>query len=500
MLTADLTTATSFGVSAEAKARLEVKAVFKLYKLGALLKEISVGVTAKLMRLMLLLLITAFTVKISWAEPIKLAPAQIGFTAEPMRAEQLQLSPALTMRQLILEVLNNYPSISEANFVLDAAGSAERSAFWQFFPTPSVSFQQVNASKTDASYRGGDRQTVLSLYQPLWTGGRLSSSWDKAKAGITLNQANLQSVRLNVALLYVEAYGEWFDADLKIKALQRSLATHKKLIAMITRRINVGLSAASDLLLSEARISAVESALQQAKAQSVAAKIRLMQLQGRPLEASALQQLNTQIDFKLMDQSLMVASALAVSPDIAKVTADVRVAKAEIGIQRANFSPELYVKLDRQYGNISYNTNMNENRLFFGLSTALGAGLSLFNQVDQAHARHRAAEAKLETLQRQVTEQVLTDVANFESAQERLVRMQASFIAYMMVTESWDRQFFAGRKSWVELMNAAQELAQSELAVANQKALLLVLKWRLAIQTRGLEQVLLAESASVEVQ
>lgn len=398
------------------------------------------------------------------------------------------------MRQSILVVLNNYPSISEANFSLDAAGSVEKSAYWQFFPTPSAAFQSVNSAKSDLSYRGSNSQTTLSLYQPIWTGGRLTSSLDKAKAGVVVDQANLQAVRLGVAMQFVQAYGDWLDAELRKKALQRSLATHKKLIAMITRRIDIGLSAASDLILSEGRVSGVESSLKQAQAQSVTAKIRLTQLYGQPMDVNHLATLNTYVDLRLANPTAMVDAAIAASPDVAKAAADVLVAKAEVGIQRANYSPEVYVRVERQFGNISYNAVSDENRIFVGLSTALGAGLSLMSQVSQATARHQASEAKLATIKRQVTEQVMTDAANFESAQDRLVTMQASFIAYMMVADSWDRQFFAGRKTWVELMNAAQELAQSELAVADEKAMLMVLKWRLAIETKGLDGVLLSEA------
>ena len=66
-----------------------------------------------------------------------------------------------------------------------------------------------------------------------------------------------------------------------------------------------------------------------------------------------------------------------------------------------------------------------------------------------------------------------------------------SFMASEQVVEAWDRQFSAGRKNWLELMNAAQELSQSELAVADAQAMLLVLKWRLAIETKGLDHVLM---------
>ena len=42
----------------------------------------------------------------------------------------------------------------------------------------------------------------------------------------------------------------------------------------------------------------------------------------------------------------------------------------------------------------------------------------------------------------------------------------------------------AGRKSWIELMNAARELAQAQTAAAEVEAAYIVSSWRLALNTQ----------------
>jgi len=298
----------------------------------------------------------------------------------------------------------------------------------------------------------------------------------------------------------VQVYGDWFNSQLKIKALQRSLATHQRLIALITHRIEKGVSAASDLTLAEGRMSTVMSALEQANSQSRSAILRLEQLYGHAVDVARLKEMNTTLVLNAVSQPEMVDQALVVSPDVQKAAADILIAESEIGVQRANYSPSLSVQASRQYGNFTYTNQPPQNVVGLVLATQFGAGLSSFTQVDQAKSRYGASKAKEETVRRQITEQVSADLTNFATTELRLASLQRAFLASEQVALSWDRQFLAGRKSWLELMNAAQELAQTELSVADTRAALLILKWRLAITTQGLDKILAPTQEVTQVQ
>ena len=72
---------------------------------------------------------------------------------------------------------------------------------------------------------------------------------------------------------------------------------------------------------------------------------------------------------------------------------------------------------------------------------------------------------------------------------QALAATNASLQATEEVSASYDRQFLAGRKSWLDVMNAARELAQTESQWADLKATQVVLTWRLAAYTRGIAAV-----------
>jgi outer membrane protein, adhesin transport system len=76
------------------------------------------------------------------------------------------------------------------------------------------------------------------------------------------------------------------------------------------------------------------------------------------------------------------------------------------------------------------------------------------------------------------------------SSDERLQALNASMEATVQVSESYDRQFLAGRKTWIDVMNAARELTQTQIQIADILSAQTVASWRLAINTLGLTSVL----------
>jgi adhesin transport system outer membrane protein len=132
--------------------------------------------------------------------------------------------------------------------------------------------------------------------------------------------------------------------------------------------------------------------------------------------------------------------------------------------------------------------------LFFGLSSRFGAGLSSLTNVEAARTQHQAALADIEVQSRNVAEQVLSDQALALSSARRLQAVQAALNANADVSASYDRQFLAGRKTWIDVMNAARELTQTEMQLADLQASLVAVSWRLAIYTRGIASLIDAQS------
>lgn len=390
-------------------------------------------------------------------------------------------SRAEIMVQLITQALVAHPSIQALQAQISAARVGVESAAWQFYPTPGF---RVEEGRTQSS--GNLTSTVLSLQQPIWTGGRLTAGKEKAESSVLFNQASLEGMRQQLALQVVQTYSDWLLGHLKTIANKRSLDAHAELKKKLKRRIETGVSAESDMAQVQSRMSTIYSDIALAKSQKDAALARLAQLLGSYPDTT---QLATDIAQPLeigLDARLLSDMAQERSPLVQKARAEAGVQQAVIDERKANLVPEVFLRAERQYGDRSSGGTYSDTRFFVGMSSRFGAGLSSSSGVNEARHLHQAAQAEIEVQKLAVSAQVQADhvlAMSFVSRQESL---HASFQAALQVSESYARQFMAGRKSWVDVMNAQRDLTQIELQLAELTASRVVLSWRMAIYSAGL--------------
>lgn len=396
---------------------------------------------------------------------------------------------AETLEQLISSALESHPVIQGQQAQEQAAKTGVDSATWQFFPTPSVAIEKVRAGASDRFYQDDSVVSTLRLQQPLWTGGRLTAGQEKAAAGVTASHASLEEARQQLALRVVQTYGDWLAAYLKMQAYDKSMATHVRLREQVNRRIEQGASAESDLVLAVSRLYSVSADIAVARAQQDTALARMGQLLGHRIDANALSATVAGPRPVKSGVQTLLDMALANNPAILKAQAQARMQESVIDERRADLSPEVYLRAERQYGSYADANTPPGSRLFVGLSSHLGAGLSSLSNVQGARSQYQAALAEVDVQSRTVSEQVLADYALAISSESRLEAVRASLQAAGQVSESYDRQFLAGRKTWLDVMNAARELAQTEVQLADIQATQVIVTWRLAIYTQSLAAV-----------
>lgn len=402
------------------------------------------------------------------------------------------------MPELIDGVLAVHPSLRAQRALTESANQSVAAAKWQFYPTPSIGFEQVDASRADPSYPSyGDKNvTTVRLQQPLWTGGRLTAGLNKAEAGVLVSQASLEGVRQDLALRVLQFYADWYGALLKRQAYDKSLQAHQTLQEQINRRIAGGISPQSDLTLLLGRTQQTEADLAAARAQEQTALGRLSQLLGRPLQPQALgAKLSAAQALQADGLTELLQTAQEQSPSVVKLQAQAHIAEAEVRTAQADLLPEAYLRLERQYGNFAYPNSQPLNRYFVGFSSHFGAGLSSLTQLSGAQARYSAALADIDSTRLSLGEQIQADYAQAEAGQQRLLALQASLGSADNITKAWSRQFIAGRKTWSDVMNAVREAAQLETQIADAKSAQLLVSWRLAIVGHGLDTALLNDQA-----
>lgn len=389
---------------------------------------------------------------------------------------------------LLLEAAStNHPSVRNQLAQRRAAQKNVDAAKWQFYPTPSVSVEGVNASSDDPSYRGDSKVTYLRLQQPLWTGGRLTSNQDKALVNLSLADANTEDAQLQLALRVVQAYADWFVANLKQEALQHSTDTHQQLLAQARHRIDEGVSPASDLNLVQGRADATAAEWSVAMLQRQQALSRLVELTGfNQLSSDSLLNHSTPLPINDGALSVLLEQALANHPGVRRALLQRQLAELQIAERKSELQPDVYIRAERQWGHFSVKNAGPENRIFIGLNSKLGPGFSNFSNVEAANEQLAAAAAEVQAQESNLREQVTADFVQAQSFALRHRALDGALVSARTVFESFDRQFSAGRKSWLDLMTAARELASAEVQVAELSGAELLTAWRLQLLSQGL--------------
>ena len=391
---------------------------------------------------------------------------------------------------LISTALMSHPSIASQKAQMQAAEIGIETAKWQYFPTPAVSTERANAASGDPFYGGDKNVTTVRLQQPLWTNGRLTAGKEKAQASLAYETADLNETSLQISLKVAQAYADFLASHWRMQSTEQSLATHQKLREQVQRRMELGVQSDADLQLAQTRLDSVRSDLSAARARVETYAVRLKQLIGQPINlGELLANLSSPLALSV-SQDMALEAALAINPTIQKARAQSQIQDAMVEENRSALLPDVYVRAERQFGAFSIQTSSAfQDRIFVGLSTQLGAGLTVLRNVKSAQARSLAAKEEVHTQTLSISEQVLTDYAQVTRLAEQTQALASALTSQEQVMLSHDRQFLAGRKSWTEVLNTARELSQAQAQLTDIKANHIAVSWRLALFVKGLDIV-----------
>jgi len=383
------------------------------------------------------------------------------------------------------QVLIQIQNLKSTGFDIEVAKQA-------FYPTPSISLERAQSQGgNDPSYSGAPQVAIYRLQQPLWTGGRLSAQQDKATANQDIEVARLLEVQQGLALKTLQAWTEVVNFQRQQTALVKTKNELENLQAKIARRAEQGLSTQSEVKLSRLRVSMVKQVLNQTKMQEDLAWLRLKQWvpEAQPLSQATNEHPGPSNDSKAHLQNIenidWDALTTTQSPVALRLKSQMKIQAAELGEKRAAYRPEVYLRAEHQRGNYAYVNSQNVNRLFIGMTASTGAGLSLQNQLASLLAKHDSAQHEIALTQRLLSETVQSDVLNLIARQSKAEELKLNLESLQAIQTAWLRQFDSGRKTWIEVMNAAQETMQSQLAIIENDTSLQLSYWRLQILAFG---------------
>ncbi len=355
----------------------------------------------------------------------------------------------------ILSTLENHPSMAGQTADIEAKEHAMAEA--RSLRLPSLSGQLGQPLDYDNS-SSDSLVTTLLLRQPVWTFGRISRELDYARTDRDTELAAAHSLRRDLAERTGTSYARVLGASRSLTASKVDTETLEDLVNQIRRRAQARLASAADVALAEARLVQMHATQMRLRTELTLAEAELLALTQRPIT----------VDSPVPEQytvaeplAQLEVSAIQNAPSLLRSERLVELARAEAARERSNAYPTIYLE-----GRQTFGDEDNDQDLQFGIIVegALdGLGLVRANRTRALDAGARSAAAELDLARTELERRIRTLHASRASRSTLINGYTASIEKLEEVLGSFQRQYEAGRKEWLELLNLYREVAELHL-------------------------------------
>jgi outer membrane protein TolC len=375
-------------------------------------------------------------------------------------AESLSFGKALT------RVWQNHPDVRKAEAAVNASGYDKTAAYAGFFPYLQTDMVRGSQSKDDY---------VVRAVLPLWSGGQTRASVDVAKAAQNMALADLQRTRLQLALRLTDVYFSVLAYKEQDGLWRQYVDKLTNLYGMIQRRATSGVSPQADVMSILSRLRQADASAELNRASLAAAETQLAALLGATTDSLFWPQNALLTPDEI---STALARAMVEHPDLTFAAQTITREQADTRMKRAGLSPELSLRYVKPFGADSGN-NTSETQIV--LQYQSDNGIKAYQAWRSGEQRVDGARAALDTVRLEVTSAINLAKAEISASTAQLGYQSEAVLASNAVIDSFLRQFEAGRKSWLEVLNAQREALDTRMAQVQQRRSLWQANTRLAL-------------------
>lgn len=368
-----------------------------------------------------------------------------------------------------------------SNKLIQGAGYGLEAARWNYFPTPSVSM----------SHSGNNMQTVFSLSQPIWTGGKLSSATRTAKIESQRAIYAKDEQVYNLIANYFTALSTYLVAQEKITVLNNNRQQLTELMQMLSRMVNAGVASNVDKTLLRSKVSAIYSDLTITKARRNAAKIQLELLTSKKITCTI------KFDYDGLDHAGKInpTTPLAVLVDDLKSThpvlrveaKNIALAQEAVKLANAQIYPNLMLVAEHKRGSLRNPLVGDDNIIYLTFSASIGAGLSSLTNIDKAKVAVWQAQFEKDAKTKLLVDQLIIMHIDFVSFKTHSKIVHKNIITINKVYQSYKRQFLANKKQWVEVVNVLAELNAAKITATQLDTKAKLLEYKIALLSGRLD-------------
>ena len=319
----------------------------------------------------------------------------------------------------------------------------------------------------------GPNVTVgAQLSYPLFNGGRVRNSVRAAETRVVAGRATLQAVEGDVFTNAVSAYMDVIRDRAIVELNQNNVKLLQTNLEATRDRFQIGDLTRTDVAQSEARLQLGYAQLATAQGNAAASEATYRQQIGHPpgnlapppplppLPATA-------------DEAVRIA--LASNPDLVSIAQQEVAAGYDVNVQRASRLPTLSANVGADYAKSLGSRVPGVPSSGTDTTVGLGASVPIFQgglpaaRIRQAQAQQGQLREQVVGTERAVVQQTRAAFANYEAAQQAIQAQTVAVQANELALEGNRAEQSVGTRTIIEVLNAEQDLLNSQVALVSAK-------------------------------
>lgn len=379
------------------------------------------------------------------------------FFAESYALDTLNIQDAMRL------AVTTHPAVLGKNNELLAATYSLEGAKWQRYPALSAQTASPTISRQGVI-------TTVTIDQPLWTGGRISSNINAATAKALAVQYDLEDTQQTILTKVTNAFCSMIKFQEKLSSATESVAEHQRLLELIERRANGEISPENEVTLARARLAQSKSDRLQYELSYKNAKADLEQLTGVRIDSLTKPLAPTNLMLDKNSTSSLIERAINYSPTLKRLEAQRVAAEADKETKKSILWPQLSARYSHNWeagGSDSY--SVPSDTAFLALTFQPGNGLSSLSTINQAEALISSAESNKESASKDISDRIRLAINDLSSSGNEVEVFEDLVVSSTEVYESSLRQFTLGKKTWPEVLNAWRENIQAKYSLTDSR-------------------------------
>ena len=301
-----------------------------------------------------------------------------------------------------------------------------------------------------------DRRTIdASVEKTIFDWGSNQSAVESAESGLEAERANAEATRVKIAKAVVQNYILAVSSFRKSLSIDAAIEESVKLKLMMQRRVEQRVNPASDLLLVESRLGQLESSRLQFQGQERDAQLSLLQLTDH--KARVDDDLRCTAD---LDEAFLVRRATEQAPELAAARLESVSVKSKFGAVEAKRYPALVAGVG-----VSHDIDSSEDdaRAYLTFRYNFDIGDRIDTELEELRAQHASAVFEEQRVANAIVREAAGYVNQYRVNSNQVPLADALTELRNEQLESHVRRFSSGKSSWLDLINAQQELTDARL-------------------------------------